>query len=193
MSKRNINQVSNPVQNNNEKKMKTENTFVSRPATKEEVDVLMTSLRKGADEVKKNKSRNLNTFQREIDEMIQEFRDDIQTLSDSHFTRHDWKTKKIDMIYLIKNRDLINYLYAYLRDNKYLSGDFKLKNTSKIIQELLWASQTPLGKLFCEYHPKFRIAIENKIKEMSVSNLSEFAESIKEVKELRYYANKISV
>lgn len=186
MSKRSISQVSNPVQNMNQKKMKSEN----RPATKEEVDFLMTSLRKSAEDAKKNKCKNLTSFQREIDELIQKFREDMETLNSVYFTRQD--IKKYEMTYLLRNRNLIDYLNCFLQTNKYLTRDFYLKNTCKIIQNILWASQSALGKLVGEHYPSWKTAVENKIREMSVPRLSEDTESMKEVQELRGFANRVA-
>lgn len=195
MSKRNISEVSNPVENIKNKKMKTE----TRPVTKEEVDELMDirsaasqrdeSLRKSAEEAKKNKSRNLASFQKEIDDKIAKFRDDIQTLNNTHFTRQDWK--KISMSYALRNKDMAYYCLDYIIKNKNIPREFSHKNNAKIIQELLWTSQTSVGKLFTEYYPKYWAAIEDRIKVVSVPNLSEKSESIQEVRELRSYANQL--
>lgn len=187
MSKRSISEVSNPVENIFNKKQKTEN---NRPENQKEVDVLMESLHRGIDEIKRNKSRNLKTFQEEIDQLIIKFSNAIQTLNETYFTRKDFK--KIEMIYFLENKELVDYLNNYIQGNKYIPRDFYLKNTSKIIQELLHASQTSLGKLISEHYPSWQKTISNKIKQMSIPHLSENNENVKEVKELRYYANKIS-
>jgi len=184
MSKRNINQVSNAVQNMNNKKMKTEE---GKPSS---VAELLTILSNRVDETRKNKSKNLNVFQQEIDDLIQKFREEMEVLNGAYFTRQD--IKKYEMFYLLNNRNMIDYLNVHLQGNKDLPREFYLKNTSKIIQEILRASQTALGQLFGQHYPKWKNTVQNKIRELSIPRLSTDSENVKEVQELRLYTNKIT-
>lgn len=131
----------------------------------------------------------LNILQKELDNYITSFREDITKLNNQRTTRRN--IKEITNFFSQRMKGILDTKEGRLDNNNKLPREFYWKNSSTFILESIKATQTPIGKFIMETNPKFKRNVQDKI--IYFSNLSDNPkmEVIPEIQTLRNYCRDL--
>lgn len=127
----------------------------------------------------------LNLLQKELDNYLDSFREDITKLNNQRTTRRN--IKEITNSFSQRMKGILDTKESRLDNNNKLPRDFYWKNSSTFILESIKATQTPIGKFILETNPKFKRNVQDKIIYFCKESDNPKMEDIPEVQRLRVY------
>ena len=131
----------------------------------------------------------LNLLQKELDNYLDSFREDITKLNNQRTTRRN--IKEITNFFCQRMKGILDTKEGRLDNNNKLTRDFYWKNSSTFILESIKATQTPIGKFIMETNPKYRQSVQGRIIHFSNYSDNPTMEAIPEVQRLRAYCGEL--